>query len=229
MVEIDTTMTLDGVLVVAHDRDLMKQANDPREIGQMSYRELHRIDIGRSFDEHFKGENVERLEKFLKQVRRSNMPVIVEFKHGEGTDLVEQTIALVRDLEMEKLVTLMSLNVDDVRKVQRLAPEIRAGYFVSMEIGDVRKFDVDVVGIKARHIDVRLVRDLHEFGRKVYVWTVDDPHDVLAFTEMGVDGIITNDPVGTAKVVRRFSQLTHEQRLLLRFRAFWRMLPHIGW
>jgi len=39
-----------------------------------------------------------------------------------------------------------------------------------------------------------LVRAVHEGGGELYVWTVDDSARIAKLTELGVDGIITNDP-----------------------------------
>jgi glycerophosphoryl diester phosphodiesterase len=39
-----------------------------------------------------------------------------------------------------------------------------------------------------------LVRAVAEGGGELYVWTVDDARLIARLTEMGVDGIITNDP-----------------------------------
>jgi glycerophosphoryl diester phosphodiesterase len=40
----------------------------------------------------------------------------------------------------------------------------------------------------------RLVEAVHEAGGQVYVWTVDDARRIRALEELGVDGVITNDP-----------------------------------
>ena len=39
-----------------------------------------------------------------------------------------------------------------------------------------------------------LVRAVHGAGGHVYVWTVDDARRIRALEELGVDGVITNDP-----------------------------------
>jgi glycerophosphoryl diester phosphodiesterase len=40
----------------------------------------------------------------------------------------------------------------------------------------------------------RLVDSVREAGGFVYVWTVDDASRIRALEDIGVDGVITNDP-----------------------------------
>ena len=223
--EIDVTLTLDGELVIAHDKDLMRLANDPRIIADTTYDDIRTVDIGEWFGLDFKGLHLGRLEEFLK-VAHGEIPMIVEFKHGKDTNLVEKTVELVQELGMEDKVILMSLELDEVRKVQELAADIKVGYFASVEVGDLRKLDVDILAVKDHIAKTEFVRDIHEQGGEIYVWTIDDKMRVMELIEMGVDGIITNDPDLVADVVHRFKALTPEQRVLLRYRAFWDILRH---
>jgi glycerophosphoryl diester phosphodiesterase len=48
--------------------------------------------------------------------------------------------------------------------------------------------------IQHRVCTERLIRIVHDSGRKVNVWTVDRPEQMRRFIEMGVDGIISNRP-----------------------------------
>jgi glycerophosphoryl diester phosphodiesterase len=228
IVEIDVTLTRDGELVVAHDRDLMKQAEDPRVIAETDFADLVNVDIGRMFDPDFEGERLGRLDDFL-GLAEGRLPMIIEFKHGDGTNLVEKAIAAVRVRGMEDEVIFMSLELDEVRKVQQLAPEIRVGYFASVEMGDLTELNVTCLGAKDRMVEKRFVADVQEKGMQIYSWTVDDPLRMVELIEAGVDGIITNDPVLAAKVIDKVYDLSPPTRVLLRFRRFWGVFDELGW
>jgi glycerophosphoryl diester phosphodiesterase len=43
-------------------------------------------------------------------------------------------------------------------------------------------------------VSARLVESVLGAGGEVYVWTVDDVEELRRFQEMGVTGVITNDP-----------------------------------
>jgi glycerophosphoryl diester phosphodiesterase len=58
----------------------------------------------------------------------------------------------------------------------------------------LREGRVDAIMAHWRVVTGRLVRAVREGGGDLYVWTVDDASRISRLTEMGVDGIITNDP-----------------------------------
>jgi glycerophosphoryl diester phosphodiesterase len=45
-----------------------------------------------------------------------------------------------------------------------------------------------------RLVTPQLERAVHSAGGQLYVWTVDDPERIRTLEELGVDGVITNDP-----------------------------------
>ena len=54
-----------------------------------------------------------------------------------------------------------------------------------------------MVGLRGSSITPDLIAQAHAHGLPVFVYTVDDPAEVDAMVEAGVDGIITNKPRAT--------------------------------
>lgn len=54
----------------------------------------------------------------------------------------------------------------------------------------------EIQAVMAFHslISQRLVRSVHDAGGELYAWTVDDADTIDRLVEMGVDGIVSNDP-----------------------------------
>jgi glycerophosphoryl diester phosphodiesterase len=52
----------------------------------------------------------------------------------------------------------------------------------------------DAIMAHWRVVTAGLVRAVAEGGGQLYVWTVDDARMIAKLSDMGVDGIITNDP-----------------------------------
>ena len=58
----------------------------------------------------------------------------------------------------------------------------------------LRERRFDAIMAHWRVVSRALVRAVAEGGGELYVWTVDDARMIAKLTDMGVDGIITNDP-----------------------------------
>jgi glycerophosphoryl diester phosphodiesterase len=58
----------------------------------------------------------------------------------------------------------------------------------------LREGRYDAIMAHWRVVTRALVRAVHEGGGELYVWTVDDSARIAKLSELGVDGIITNDP-----------------------------------
>jgi glycerophosphoryl diester phosphodiesterase len=54
----------------------------------------------------------------------------------------------------------------------------------------------EIEAVMAFHAVVtpRLVKAVHDAGGELYSWTVDDAHTIIKLADMGVDGIVSNDP-----------------------------------
>ena len=225
--EIDVQLTLDEVIVVAHDKDLMKVGNDPRAIRETTFAELRQTDIGQAFGPDFKGQRLSELSDFLR-TGKGRTPFVIEFKQSEGTDLIKKTIDVIAEHDMQDCVVLMSLDLNDIRRAQQLTGDIPIGYLAMTEVGDLTQLDVDFIGIQDKHITAKRVRAIQEQGVPVYGWTVDDGKRILELLEMGIDGIITNDPVRAAKISKRYQSLNPAQRTLLSYRRFWNVFYKMG-
>jgi len=53
---------------------------------------------------------------------------------------------------------------------------------------------LDALMAQWRLVTAGLVRAVHEAGAELFVWTVDDAAQIARLEELGVDGVITNDP-----------------------------------
>ena len=96
------------------------------------------------------------------------------------------------------------------------------------EVGDLTQLDVDFVAIQENNITPKLIRAIQGQEMDVCGWTVDEGKRILALVEMGVDGIITNEPVRVAKIAERYQTLNPIQRTLLSYHQFWDVFYEMG-
>lgn len=224
MLEVDVAMTSDGVLILAHDSDLMRQANDPRKLWEVPWADMRKLTLKTPQSHGKQLAPVARLDEALRLVR-GKYPVIVEFKHSKSTpDLVPATVAVVKKLGYMDNIIFMSLDYVDVQAVRAIAPEAKVGYFVSVEMGNYLELKLDCIAPRHTLVTRRIVADARERKMPVFAWTVDDPERIIELLEMGVDAIITNEPARTRKLVDAYFSIPAEARSLLRFRRLWDFL-----
>ena len=214
-VELDVQESSDGVVVVAHDRDLMKVARSPLQIWSSTARQLREVDIGSSFSATFKDERVPTLAEAL-TVCKGVCRVNIELKdYGKSRRLEERVVELVEAAEMQNDIVTMSLNRTMVDKMKRLRPNWAAGLLAAKAIGQPNRLPYDFLAIESRMATRRFIRAAHIAHKPVYVWTVNDPQRMIRMIGLGADGLITDRPALARQVLARYAALTQAERLLL--------------
>lgn len=214
-VELDVQESSDGVVLVAHDRDLMKVARSPLQIWSSSAQQLREVDIGSYFSTEFKDERVPTLAEVLevcKGVSRMN----IELKdYGKSQHLEDRVVQLVEAAEMQKDIITMSLNQRMVENMKRLRPNWTAGLLAAKAIGEPSRLPFDFLAVESRMATRSFIRTAHAAHKPVYVWTVNDPQRMVRMIGLGADGLITDRPALAREVMARYAEMTQAERLLL--------------
>ena len=226
-VEIDVQETVDGEVVVMHDSDFMKLAGVDLKIWDATRDELKEIDIGSWFNPTFKDERVPTLLEVLTECK-GKIRVNIELKYyGHDDQLEQRVVEIVEALDMASNVVVMSLKTDAVKKMKALRPSWRVGQLMSVSAGDLQNVEADFVAVNASFADRRFVRSVHNIGKEVYVWTVNDAPTMSAMISRGVDGIITDKPALARSVLELRSALSPAERVLLELAGILGVTPEI--
>lgn len=214
-VEIDVQESADGEVVVTHDSDFMKVAKVPTKVWEATWAELQEIDVGSWFDPRFAAERVPRLADVLERAR-GRAKVDIELKYyGHDQRLEQRVIDAVEAAGAIDQVVVMSLDYDAVKKMQQLRPHWTVGLLAAKAVGDLAALDADFLAVHAGIVSRGFVRRAQATGKKVYVWTVDDPVRMFQVANLGVGGIITNRPGLAREVLARRARLSTAERLLV--------------
>ena len=213
-IELDVQESADGQVLVAHDSDLMKVAQEPTKIWEGDAATLRSIDIGSYKDRRFASERVPTLAEAL-AVCKGRCRVVVELKsYGHNQQLEQRVIDVVEAAGMQNDCIFMSLDHGMARKLKELRPAWRVGLLVAKSIGDLTELKADFLAVEARMATRRFVRQAHSAGQDVYVWTVNDPAWMFVALSRGVDGLITDKPDQARRVVEVREQMSTPQRFL---------------
>lgn len=221
-VEFDVQLTADGRLVVNHDADLMRVAGVPLVISETTFDELRAVDVGTPFDAKFAGERLPTLDEVI-DTAKGKVKLVVELKsyQADASKLVADVVETLQDRDLVDGAVVMSLKYDEVRQVERLAPEIVSGFVASATLGDISKLQADFLAVSKAQATDPFVAASHSQGKQVYVWTVDDPGEMSTMIDRGVDNIITNDPAAAVRVLQERARLGTAERILLRFKSLY--------
>lgn len=202
-VELDVQESADGVVVVAHDIDLMQVGGSPLTIWETSAADIRAVPIGRREDPTYAGERVPTLAEVL-ALCKDKVRVMIELKsYGHNQQLEERVAAVVEAAGMQADCVYQSFDHELVARMKQLRPEWRVGILLEEGLGDPSTIEPDFLAVETRMATARLVRRAHRAGREVYVWTVNDPASMLALTDRGVDGLITDVPALARRVLAR--------------------------
>jgi glycerophosphoryl diester phosphodiesterase len=214
-VEIDVQETADGAIVVIHDSDLKKIGGVALVVAGSTLQELQQVDIGSWFGPEFADQRVPELSQVL-ELCKGRIGVNIELKYyGREKQLEKRVAEIVDAAGMADQVIAMSLNIRGIREMRRLRPDWTLGLLSSVAMGNLAELDVDFLALNGRAASRHMIRQAHDRGKKIMVWTVNDAVGMVTMISRGADVIITDEPALGISVLEQHGQLETAERLLI--------------
>jgi glycerophosphoryl diester phosphodiesterase len=186
MVEFDVRKSLDGRLVVIHDRRVDRTTDGKGLVGLKSLDELKELDAGM-------GERIPTLEEAVESAA-GRTKFVIELKEDV---LEERVIKIIKDYGVMDDVFIVSFKSVRLRAVKELEPGIKTGLILIASIDPLRtakKCGADAVAPFRWFVTRGLAERARDAGMLLFTWTVDDKENAETLREMGVSGIVTNKP-----------------------------------
>ena len=204
--EIDVQETKDGELILLHDDSLKRTAGVKKNVWDMTLKQVEKLDAGASFHKKFRGEKIPEFTEALKFCK-GRLDLNIEIKYnGKNKGIVNKVVRAIKENHFEDHCVVTSMNYQFLKQIKKTAPEIRTGYIMTMTYGGVQGMEAaDFFSVKHTYVDDKFVKQAHALGKEVYVWTVNYKGDAKRMLDMGVDNIITDDPIMVRKVQNRES------------------------
>lgn len=203
-VEMDVQQTKDQQFVVIHDTNLGRLANRPEQIKDLTLAELQEIQVSAAgFTDY-----IPSFEDYMAVAKEIGIKLVVELKlHGSETeDMEEQFVKILQDANVATEYVVQSLDESAIARVKELAPEIKTGYLVALNIGNLPQTSADMVVIEEFSLNERLMNQARDQGKGIAVWTVNQENLVRRAFGFNVDGIITNEPSKAFAIRESFDQ-----------------------
>jgi len=201
-IELDVKLTADRQVVVLHDQSVDRTTDGHGDLRQFTLAQLRELDAGSFFSAQFQGEKIPALAEVFEAVGKQ-VYINVELTNyaSTGDHLTDLVAELVRQSGMQGRVMFSSFHPANLLSIKRLVPEApvglltlegRAGWLGRGLYG--RWITPTIIHPYFQDVNEHFMRRQNRLHRRVHVWTVDDPKELLRLVSMGVVGIFTNDP-----------------------------------
>ena len=197
-VEIDVQLTRDDEVVVIHDETLERTTDGRGWVADHSFDDLLALDASAGH-EGFSGVRIPTLADVL--AATGDALVNIELKNSEipYKGLEERVLEIVAEHGAADRVVLSSFNHYSLRHLRELGTAMPLGVLYSDVLfrpwSYAAKLGVQAVHPPLRSTRRRLVEECHARGLAVNVWTVNAPDDIRRLADIGVDAIMTDDPL----------------------------------
>ncbi len=213
MVELDYHHTRDNELVVIHDDTLDRTTSATNrwsrtnlKVADHTFAELGGLDAGTWFGAAFSGTRLLRLDEALDAIQAGGT-TLIERKAGPAKDCVE----LIRRKSLVNHVVVQSFDWEYLAEYHRLEPgQVLGGLgpwgsYRGEKLSDEDKWlsprwvdEAGRIGVRAvvwnRQVRREAVEHAHAKGLRVWVYTINDPVLANGLLDLGVDGLITDNP-----------------------------------
>jgi glycerophosphoryl diester phosphodiesterase len=218
VIETDLQLTKDNQFVLFHDDDLSRMAGRAEKIRDLPLDELKQIDItfnlspdnGVTFPYRGQGHWILSLSEAFEEF--SDTVFNLDIKNKEDREAPELLASLISDYDRANSVIIASFHDRQLERFRALMPKVVTAacpgevsrFVFGVKTHSLRlttrnpKYRVFQVPINYGRINVvnsKFVKAAHEKGIAVHVWTINDRTLMNELIEMGIDGIITDEPV----------------------------------
>ena len=204
-IETDVRMTRDGVLVLFHDRDLVRMAGVEGGISDYTWEELQQFTL----EKMGHTDKITLLEDFLRLFCFRDITFAIEIKQPGIEPLVAD---MLRKYDMVEKTVVTSFKFDCIRAIKEYAPEFHVGFLIR-EVTDETVAMVKAIGGEevcphAESVTPEKVVAWHREGLNVRAWGVSSLELMKNVYDAGADGMTVNFPDKLTDYLR--SQATEE-------------------
>lgn len=204
--ECDVRLTADRVAFCWHDRDLTRLTDRQFSISKITSSELKEMEILDRADpvtgkKELRGTPI-TLEELAELASDAGVKLLIETKHPviTGSAIEEEVARIVKRFKIEAY--LLSFSFTAISRAMRLLPQQQHVQLIQhaqlIPLAQSKIIGIDIELIKR---DRNLIQELHERGRELFVFTVNDDEELKRLRDAGVAGIITDIPAQAKRVL----------------------------
>jgi glycerophosphoryl diester phosphodiesterase len=223
-IETDVHLTHDGVPVLIHDDDVARNTEGGGRVAGLTFEALRRLDAGyrfspdggRSHPQRGRDLRVPSLAEALDAF--PGVRFNLELKE-DLPGLVEQTIEVIGVANRASLSLVTAADDALMARLRRHAAAEGVDVALGACVGEVAGFaraavrgEAPPAGPMALQIPpdfggrplvtAALIEHAHRHGVQVHVWTINEPDEIRALLDLGVDGIVSDFPARVVAIAQ---------------------------
>lgn len=192
MIEIDVFKIESGEIVVFHDQTVDRLTNGPGNIEDYNITDLKLLTLDG-------GHKIPMLQDVLKLID-NRVALNIELKGANTADRVNHAIQFYTKSRgwSHGNFLISSFNWDELRAMRKFNDSVAIAVLTEDNhldaINVAKELKAVAINPDFETLDADVTKKIKDAGFKIYTWTVNEPKDIAAMKELGVDGIITNFP-----------------------------------
>lgn len=209
--EIDVMRTKDGVYIIHHDATFSRLAGIKNRVSEMTWDEIKNLQIKDTFDSSRPSGNISELTTFM-DVAKDRIGLFIELK-GVGTDtkMADYVIDEIYKKDMIDSAVIISLDYNLIKYIEDNYPEINTGFLYYFSFGNVSRINTDYLIMEEALVNPDTIEKIQNSGKKVFVWTVNDPLEINNLLTANIDGIITDNVIDMAESIKKWDNKTDRE------------------
>ncbi len=194
-IELDVQMTKDGEIVVSHDSNLKRVTGINKNILETNYEEIKDLDAGSFLDKKYKDERIPLLKEVLEWASSNDIYLNIELKPtGKEKDFEKKVVDLILEYNFEDNCVITSQVYSVLENVKKYSLDVETVYVMSIAYGNITSLKyADNFSLEEMNVNEKLVKKIHNEGKKIYVWTINNESSIKKMIDLKVDNIITDN------------------------------------
>ena len=195
-IETDVQASKDGIIVIFHDNDLSRMSDRKEKISDLSFEEIKEVELKG-------GGKIPTLEETL--ITFPDLKFNIDVKTN---DAVEGAAKVIGKFSKSENICLASFSSKRLNKLRNILGQDFASSSSQKEVVGLllNSIGLNIISSIGKCVQVppsqwgvpiitkRFIDSVHNMGKKVHVWTIDDKDQMDNLYRLGVDGIMTDKP-----------------------------------
>lgn len=202
-VEIDLHETKDNQFVVMHDENLKKLSHTTKKPKQLTLNQLENLTV----KENGYREKISSFDNYLRESEKNKQRLLIEIKTTptDSKGMLKRFNKKYGSLIVNRKYEVHSLDYNVVQKLKKMNPKIYTIWILSYNF-IYPQSAADGYSVRYSAVSDDFIWQAHSQNKKVYVWTIENKHQIQKMLYEHVDGIITDNVSETQTLIKKFQK-----------------------